>query len=184
MKGFSMSRCITLLDQHQSPAAVAAQARREETAINDYEAQAKAVTAATRQYEADLRTWRASRPEHKEFVAAVKREANTDELTLLAARAGVTANEIIAARAGRKSALGLQGLAEQYPAAKKEFERLEKEALQLEADLDAAATHGEVGRIEDALHSRGDALGAARRRAAETQMAAEVVEGARKSGLI
>ena len=139
---------------------------------------------AQQEFEAAFREWRGSRPEHAALIVAVKREAPDTELTLLAARAGRSANDVIAIRGARRRALNLRPQAAQAAAAKKDFDRLEKEYLKLESDLSAAGTHGEVERLENELHMRGNALGAARRLAAETKQAAETVEAATKDGLI
>ena len=166
-----------------SPEKRVADAKREREETAAHENLQKSVTAAQRQFEAAFREWRASRPEFRALCRAIKNELPDPELSILAAAAGMS-NEIVSLKTSRRQALGMRDLAAQFAAAQKEFEQLEKEFLALEQKLDVAKTHGESERLEAELHSRGDALGAARRRMAETQVARDVVMANKTAGLI
>ena len=178
-----MAYATTTLDQHQTPEWLAEQRQREREETAAFEKTRADTTAAQRQFEAAFREWRASRPEFRALCRGIKNELPDPELSILAAAAGMS-NEIVSLKTSRRQALGMRDLAAQFAAAQKEFEQLEKEFLALEQKLDVAKTHGESERLEAELHSRGDALGAARRRMAETQLAADIIKGAKTAGLI
>ena len=179
-----MAYATTTLDQHRTPEWLAEQQAKEREESASFEKTRADTTAAQRQFEAAFREWRASRPEFRALCKGVKSELPDGELQVLAAAAGCSGNDLSGLLSARRQALGMRDLAAQFAAAQKEFERLEKEFLALEQKLDVAKTHGESERLEAELHSRGDALGAARRRMAETQLAREIIKGAKTAGLI
>ncbi|MCG2683980.1 MAG: hypothetical protein L6306_10245 [Planctomycetales bacterium] len=174
----------TILDQHITPEQSAAESQRAQDEGKRCVDHQRAIADGRRKYEADLRVWTATRPEFALFIKGIRNEKSDEELTLLAVAAGVDPGNICTFRGARRRALGLREEATRHGAAKKELSQLEREFLALEKQLAGATVYSETERLETELQLRADALGAARRRASETRMADEVVEAAKRDGLI
>ena len=165
----------TVLDQHIPSEQVERNAKTARDAATKRAESQRAITAAHRAFEAAFRSWQSSRPEYKAFHDGIKAGLENAELERLAALAGCPSSAIYTIRAGLSQLPAMRALAAQHSAAKKELAKLEKEFTALEEELDQATTHGEIGRLEDEIFARRDALGAARRHAAETEQAQKYV---------
>jgi hypothetical protein len=109
-----------------SPEKTEAERRRAAADAKASESHEKKIEVAQAAFDAELRTWKLSRREYRELTAAVKREAQPDELAILAMAAGVP--EMVGELCTqRRRALRLLDVADKFDAAKKRLDELDQQ---------------------------------------------------------